>query len=84
MFKYLDLCHWPLLAKVFNISFQNFIFPSAWKDTRMILLAKKDSICPPSLSRPISLIDSFQKIGEKLFVTRFRDLLSRRGILPDN
>ncbi|CAF3328732.1 unnamed protein product [Rotaria sp. Silwood2] len=60
------------------------ILPSAWKDTRMILLAKKDSICPPSLTRPISLLDSLQKIGEKLFLTRFRDLLFRRGLLPNS
>ncbi|CAF4217699.1 unnamed protein product [Rotaria socialis] len=50
----------------------------------MILLAKKDSICPPSLTRPISLLDSFQKIGEKLFLTRFCDLLARRGLLSDS
>ena len=49
----------------------------------MILLAKKDSICSPSLTRPISLLDSFQKLDEKL-LTRFRDLLFRRGLLLDN
>jgi hypothetical protein len=50
----------------------------------MILLAKKEAICPPSLTRPISLIDSFFKIGERLFLTRFRDILVCRGLLPDN
>jgi hypothetical protein len=84
MFNFLDLCHWSLLLKLYNLSFQKSILPSAWKDTRIILLAKKESICPPSLTRPISLLDSFQKVGEKLFLTRFRDLLSRRGLLPDN
>ncbi|CAF1218164.1 unnamed protein product [Adineta steineri] len=84
MFNYLHIEHWSLLLKLFNLSFQKSILPSAWKDTRVILLAKKESICPPSLTRPISLLDSFQKVGEKLFLTRFRDLLSRRGLLPDN
>ena len=84
MFNFLDYNYWSLLLKLYNLSFQKSILPSAWKDTRMILLAKKDSICPPSLTRPISLVDSFQKIGEKLFLTRFRDLLSRRGLLSDN
>jgi hypothetical protein len=84
MFNFLSDCHWTLLLQLYNLSFQNAVLPSAWKDTRMILLAKKDSICPPSLTRPISLLDSFQKIGEKLFLTRFRDVLARRGILPDN
>jgi hypothetical protein len=50
----------------------------------MILLTKKEAICSPSLIRPISLIDSFLKIGERLLLTRFRDVLSRRGLLPDN
>ncbi|CAF1507255.1 unnamed protein product, partial [Rotaria magnacalcarata] len=73
-----------LLLKLYNYSFQNSILPSAWKDTRIILLAKKDHICPPSLTRPICLLDSFQKVSEKLFLTRFRDVLFRRGLLPDN
>ena len=84
MFNFLDLSYWSLLLKLYNLSFQKSILPTAWKDTRIILLAKKESICPPSLTRPISLLDSFQKIGEKLFLTRFRDLLFRRGLLPDN
>ena len=49
-----------------------------------LLLAKKDSICLPAQTRPIPLLDCFQKIGEKLFLARFRDLLNRRGLLPTN
>ncbi|CAF2948356.1 unnamed protein product [Rotaria sp. Silwood2] len=84
MFNFLHFDHWSLLLKLYNYSFQNSILPSAWKDTRIILLAKKEHICPPSLTRPISLLDSFQKVGEKLFLTRFRNVLFRRGLLPDN
>ncbi|CAF3951464.1 unnamed protein product [Rotaria magnacalcarata] len=62
MFNFLDINYWSLLLKLYNHSFQKSVSPSAWKDTRMILLAKKDSICLPSLTRPISLLDSFQKI----------------------
>ena len=83
MFDFLDLSHWSLLLKLYNFSFRTAILPSAWKDTRMILLAKKESICLPSATRPISLIDSFLKIGEKLFLHRFRDVLFRRGLLPE-
>ena len=50
----------------------------------MILLAKKGSICPPSLIRPIALIDSFLKAGERLFLSRFHGVIYRRGLLPDN
>ncbi|CAF4683207.1 unnamed protein product, partial [Rotaria sp. Silwood2] len=84
MFNFLHFDHWSLLLKLYNYSFQNSILPTAWKDTRIILLAKKEHVCPPSLTRPISLLDSFQKVGEKLFLTRFRNVLFRRGLLPDN
>ncbi|CAF4035626.1 unnamed protein product, partial [Adineta steineri] len=84
MFNFLDLTHWSLFLTLFNHSFKNTILPDAWKETRMILIAKKESICSPALTRPISLIDSFLKIGERLFLNRFRDVLLRRGLLPDN
>lgn len=84
MFNHLDLNHWSLFVKPFNLSLKDSILPAAWKKTRVILLARNDSICPPSSTRLISLIDSFQKIAEKLFLTRIRDLLLRRGLLPDN
>ena len=79
----IDPNHWSLLLPLFNHSFRTSFFPSRWKDTRVILLAKKDPICSPSVTRPISLIDCFQKICEKLFLSRFRSVLSRRGILPN-
>jgi hypothetical protein len=47
MFNFLDLCHWSLFLKLFNHSFQTAVLPRAWKDTRVILLAKKESICLP-------------------------------------
>ena len=84
MFNHLDINHWSLFVKLFNLSLRDSFFPTAWKETRMILLAKKEPICLPSSTRPISIIDSFQKVAEKLFLNRFRDLLWRRGLLPDN
>lgn len=84
MFYFLDRNHWSLLLNLYNHSFQKLIVPLAWKDTRMILLTKKESTCPPQLTRPISLLDSFQKVGEKLFLSRFCDLLVRRGLLSDS
>ncbi|CAF4531420.1 unnamed protein product [Rotaria socialis] len=83
MFNFLAPSDWFLLLQLYNQSFQKATLPVAWKDTRMILLAKKKSICSPAETRPISLLDIFQKVGEKLFLTRFQDVLDRRGILPD-
>ncbi len=48
----------------------------------MLLLSKKDAIFPPSLTRPILLLDIFLKIDEKLFLPRFRNILKKRGLLP--
>lgn len=84
MFDFLDQGHWSLFLKLFNYSFQIAMMTKSWKDTRMVLLAKKESICSPSLTRPISLIDSFLKVCERLFLSRFRDVLFRRGLLPDS
>lgn len=47
------------------------------------MLAKKNAICTPDSTRPISLLDSFLKIQEKLFQKRFALVLKNRAILPD-
>jgi hypothetical protein len=57
--------------------------PSRFKVVKMILLAKKYSICTPDLTRPIALLDSFLKIQERLFLNRFRMILKNQGILPN-
>ena len=84
MFNFLAPSNWSLPLELYNLSFQKAILSVAWKDTRMILLAKKESICARSTTRRISLLDMFQKVGEKLFLIRFQDVLFRRGILPGN
>ena len=82
-FNLIPLAYWSLLLKIFNLSLTKFIFPYQWKDTRILLLAKKEAFCDPSHTRPISLLDVFLKINEKLFRTCFNDILARRGILPN-
>ena len=83
MLKFFPPQYWILFVQLFNRSFTSYFFPSSWKDVRIILLAKKESICPASNTRPISLLDIFLKIIERLFLTRFLDVLNKRGILPD-
>ena len=55
--------------------------PDAWEDIRILLLAKKESICAPTLTRTNSLFDIFSKIEKKLFLTRFHDILYRRDLI---
>ncbi|CAF4522977.1 unnamed protein product, partial [Rotaria socialis] len=83
MFQFLPSSYWSLLKKLYNWSFSTAITPSAWNDVRMLLLAKKDPICTPSLTRPISLLDVFLKINEKAFLTRFQNIINNKGLLPD-
>ncbi len=83
MFNFLHPSHWTLLFDLFNRSFSSAFFPNSWKDTRILLIAKREQICQPSLTRPISLLDVFQKVCEKLFLNRFSDVLHKRGLLPD-
>ncbi|CAF4730431.1 unnamed protein product, partial [Rotaria magnacalcarata] len=58
--------------------------PDKFKDVRIILLAKKDAICPPEQTRPISLIDSFLKIHERLYLNRFMTILENKGLIPES
>lgn len=84
MFSSLPLKHWSLLLKIFNHSLETGEVPLKWKDTRMIILARKQSLCDPSATRPISLLDVFSKVNEKLFLERFTKVVKRRGLLPDS
>ena len=81
--KFLLPQYWILFTQLFNMSFTTCFFPSSLKNVRIILLAKKESICSVSNTRAISLLDIFLKLIERLFVTRFLNALSRRRILPD-
>ncbi|CAF2129789.1 unnamed protein product [Rotaria magnacalcarata] len=76
--------YWHFLVHLYNDSFTKAYIPKKFKEVRMILLAKKDSVCNPDQTRPISLLDSFLKIQEKLFLNRFRLILKDHGLLPEN
>jgi hypothetical protein len=73
----------PLLC-IFNDSFTTFSGPSYWKHVKMKLLAKKESVCAVTDTKPISLLDIFLKILERLFFSRFQRVLENRGLLHDS
>ena len=76
--------YWHSLVRLYNHSFFTGFLPRKFKEVRMVLLAKKDAMCAPDQTRPISLLDSFLKVQERLFLNRFLQVLKDRGILPDN
>lgn len=76
--------YWHLLVQLYNDSFRNGYILKKCKEVRMVLLAKKNVVCAPDQTRPISLLDSFLKVQERLFLNRFLLILKNQGILPDN
>ena len=76
--------YWHMFVQLYNESFSKGYILRKLKEVRMVLLAKKNAICTPDQTRPISLLDSFLKVQERLFLTRFLRVLKYRGILPNN
>ncbi|CAF1524640.1 unnamed protein product [Didymodactylos carnosus] len=75
--------YWHIFVRLYNHSFTTCFMPKKFKEVRMILLAKKNAVCAPDETRPISLLDSFMKVQERLFLDRFLQVLKDKGILPD-
>ena len=73
-----------MMVQIFNHSFTTATLPAAWKEARIVILAKKESVCSPGETRLISLLGVFLKVIERLFTNRFRHLLNRRGLIPDS
>ena len=63
------------LQHIINLSFKNGVFPSAFKEARIIPLHKGDSPENPSNYRPISILSAFSKIFEKAIYKRIYDFL---------
>ena len=77
-----NYCH--MFVCLYNESFSKGYIVRKFKEVRMMLLAKKNAICTPDQTKLISLLDSFLKVQERLFLTRFLHVLKNRGIFPDN
>lgn len=73
----------PILD-IFNESIQTGIGPPQWKIVRMKLLPKRDAICNVNDTRPISLLDTFLKILERLMLNRLQKIIEQRGNLNDS
>ena len=84
MLKFLPTGYLGLMLKIFNESLKSCTGPSQWKLVKMRLLTKKDTICLVSDTRPISLLDTFLKVFERLFLIRFQKVLENRGLLHDS
>uniref|UniRef100_A0ABD2XH34 Reverse transcriptase domain-containing protein n=1 Tax=Trichogramma kaykai TaxID=54128 RepID=A0ABD2XH34_9HYME len=69
------------LARVFNLSFELGVFPTAWKSASVVALAKVPSPATPSDTRPIFLLPEISKVLERLAHAQLMDYLSRHNML---
>ena len=68
------------LAQIINAVLLAHNVPSAWKHALVISNLKP---ALPSSYRPISILDTFGKIFEKVIRARILHKLSERGLMPD-
>nr|XP_034838764.1 uncharacterized protein LOC117994898 [Maniola hyperantus] len=70
------------LRQLFNSCLRSGIFPTGWKQARLVLLKKEGRPADsPSAYRPICLLDEVGKLFERIIAARLSDHLSRVG--PD-
>lgn len=84
MLQFIPMSYFKSLLEIYNHSLCTYTSLSYWKHVKMKLIAKKDSICLVKDTRPISLLDIFLKIFERLFLVRFQEVLKNRGILNES
>jgi hypothetical protein len=84
--KLIKTCSTYLLEPIFQIcneSLASGIFPDMYKTAKVLPLHKKGNIKDPSNYRPISMLDPFSKIIEKLMSIRLMDFLVKFNIFTN-
>lgn len=69
------------LTLIYNLSITNAQYPIRWKRAKVIALYKKKSKTNPENYRPISLLDCFGKIFEKLIYNQMIYFIKKYNIL---
>ena len=83
MVKLLPSQYHELLASAYSVLFRSAFWESEWKRARTICLNKCDQPAPSTNQlRPISMLPTFSKIYERLFLLRFNSWTTRMNILP--
>ena len=71
----------PYLMHLFNVCFNNGLFPEVLKVSKVIPIYKSGDKTKVNNYRPISLLPSLSKVMEKLLVVRLTSFLNASGIL---
>ena len=69
------------LSIIFNKSIENATYPNPWKVARVLALYKKKSIYLPENYRPISLLNCFGKVFEKLIYKQMISFIEKHKII---
>ena len=72
------------LAKIFNISIEQGIYPQKLKIAKIIPIFKCDDETDPNNYRPISLLSIFNKLFEKIMYKKLKSFLDINGIICDS
>ena len=73
----------PYLIHLFNVCFNNGLFPEVLKVSKVIPIYKSGDKTKVNNYTPISLLPSLSKVMEKLLVVRLTSFLNASGILYD-
>jgi hypothetical protein len=83
MIKLLPIHYHKLLTYAYNELFRLAYWGKEWKTARTICLNKIDNPAPKTNQlRPISMLPTFSKMYERLFLLRFRKWTTRMNVLP--
>ena len=71
----------PCLTNIINRSFTEGVFPDSLKKARLTPIPKEGDKCNLSNYRPISVLQVFSKVFEKVAYTQLIDYLENNSIL---
>ena len=82
--KLVKMCSYSLykpLTFIYNRSISSGYYPKIFKVAKLVPLYKAEKHCNPSNYRPISLLNCFDKVFEKLINRQLKDYLKRYDLL---
>ena len=71
------------LAPIIDLSFSTGVFPSQWKNARIVPVHKSGSTSSLGIYRPISILPFLSKINERLFHQQLMKFLDENRLLSD-
>lgn len=74
----------PTLCKIFSLSYEQGVFPEAWKIARVQPIPKKGKKNLPSNYRPISLLSTISKVMEKAINIQLVKYLEDSKLISDH